>query len=114
MGRAGTYPLFQSPIVDLSVPERCGLLLVNAAGDSATYSWKDATPPKRPGKPAVPCIQLINTKSRYKPFSILRPEDQPDFDVYAGEIRRDVTMYPWWNHWPAAMPWRPIAPAIPR
>ena len=79
-----------------------GVTLVNATGESASYSWKDATPPKRPGKPAAPCIQLINTKSRYKPFSILRPEDEPDFDVYAGEIRRDVTMYPWWNHWPAA------------
>ncbi len=76
--------------------------LVNAAGESATYSWKDSTPPKRPGKPQAPCVQIINTKSRFRPFTILRPQDQPTFDVYAGEIRRDVTIFPWWNHWPAA------------
>jgi hypothetical protein len=79
-----------------------GVTLVNAAGESVTYSWEQSTPPAKPGKPAQPCIQLINTKSRFRPFAILRPQDKPDFDVYAGEIRRDVSIYPWWNHWPAA------------
>ncbi|HYG34790.1 MAG TPA: LamG domain-containing protein [Clostridia bacterium] len=79
-----------------------GVTLVDATGETVTYSWKDSTPPAKPGKPAHPCIQVINTKSRFKPFAILRPQDNPDFDVYAGEIRRDVTIYPWWNHWPAA------------
>ena len=23
-------------------------------------------------------------------------------DVYSGEIRRDVSVFPWWNHWPVA------------
>jgi len=41
-------------------------------------------------------------KSRYKPFSILRDEDNPSIDVYSGEIRRDVSVFPWWNHWPVA------------
>lgn len=79
-----------------------GVTLVDAAAQSATYSWEHSTPPAKPGKPAHPCIQVINTKSHYRPFAIVRPQDNPDFDVYAGEIRRDVTIYPWWNHWPAA------------
>jgi hypothetical protein len=32
----------------------------------------------------------------------VRPQDRPSFDIYAGEMRRDVSMYPWWNLWPAA------------
>jgi hypothetical protein len=76
--------------------------MINAEGESVTYSWEDATPPANPGKPAGACIQVINTRSRFKPFAILRPHDRPAFDIYAGEVRRNVSLYPWWNHWPAA------------
>ena len=48
-------------------------------------------------------IKIINTKSNYYPFSIIRPEDNPYSDIYAGEIRRDVSVFPWWNHWPVAV-----------
>ena len=41
-------------------------------------------------------------KSEWKPFSILRSGDNPSIDVYSGEIRRDVSVFPWWNHWPVA------------
>jgi len=30
------------------------------------------------------------------------PDSDPVFDMYAGELRRDVSMFPWWNHWPTA------------
>ncbi len=85
-----------------TVLEPAGLTMLNAAGESVTYSWKTATPPAEPGQPAAACIQLVNTKSRFKPFALVRPQDEPTFDIYAGEVRRDVSMYPWWNHWPAA------------
>jgi len=29
--------------------------------------------------------------------------DNPHSDIYAGEIRRDVSVFPWWNHWPVAV-----------
>jgi len=32
----------------------------------------------------------------------LRPQDNPKIDIYSGEIRREVTVFPWWNHWPVA------------
>jgi len=41
-------------------------------------------------------------KSKYKPFSILRAQDNPRIDVYSGEIRRNISVFPWWNHWPVA------------
>jgi len=79
-----------------------GLTMMNLEGESVTFSWREKTPPKRPRKPKTPCIQRVNTLSEYKPFAAVRPRDNPSFDVYAGEIRRDLTIYPWWNHWPAA------------
>ncbi|GIR18301.1 MAG: hypothetical protein CM15mP32_4880 [Flavobacteriaceae bacterium] len=55
-----------------------------------------------PGEPDNANIKRINTKSKFKPFSIIRPIDNPTYDIYAGEIRRDVSVFPWWNHWPVA------------
>ena len=28
---------------------------------------------------------MINTKSRYRPFAVLRPQDKPYFDAYTNE-----------------------------
>lgn len=78
------------------------LSLANISGEAMTYSWKNETPPQYPGSPLSPVIQTVNTKSKYNPFSILRPQDDPKIDVYAGEIRREVSVFPWWNHWPVA------------
>jgi len=84
------------------VLEPAGLTLANLSGETHTYSWKDKTPPKHPDQPAQACIQVFNTKSTLRPFAAARPVDQPAFDIYAGEIRREVSIYPWWNHWPTA------------
>lgn len=78
------------------------LSLANIEGESKTYSWEHETPPFLPKDPPNPVAQTINTKSEFKPFSILRPQDDPKIDVYAGEVRRDVSVFPWWNHWPVA------------
>lgn len=78
------------------------LTLVNMQGETKTYSWEHEVPPFLPKEPASANIKLINTKSDYKPFSIVRPQDNPYPDIYAGEIRRDVSVFPWWNHWPVA------------
>ena len=65
-------------------------------------SWEKTTPPHDPVQPSHGGIQRINTRSRFKPFAIARWQDDPRFDVYSGEVRRDVSIYPWWNHWPTA------------
>jgi Concanavalin A-like lectin/glucanases superfamily len=82
--------------------ESPGLLLANSRGESVDISWEKATPPRNPPQPEHTGIQRINTRSRFRPFAIARWQDDPRFDVYAGEIRRDVSIYPWWNHWPTA------------
>lgn len=78
------------------------LSLANMDGMTHTYSWEHKTPPFRPEDPKKANILTVNTKSEYHPFSAIRPQDNPDIDVYAGEIRRDVSVFPWWNHWPVA------------
>jgi hypothetical protein len=80
------------------------LTLANMAGQTHTYSWRDG-PPGRDGlatEPKGANIHLVNTKSEYKPLVIVSPNSEPEFDIYAGELRREVSMFPWWNHWPTA------------
>ena len=84
------------------VLEFAALSLANMEGDSHTYSWEHETPPFLPEDPPNANIQVVNTKAKYHPFSIIRPQDKPQIDIYAGEIRRDVCVFPWWNHWPVA------------
>ncbi|MEM8893263.1 MAG: hypothetical protein AAGC88_01720, partial [Bacteroidota bacterium] len=78
------------------------LTLANIEGESNTLSWEKETPPFRPEFPENKSAQLVNTKSEYKPFSAIRAQDIDYMDVYAGEIRREVSVFPWWNHWPVA------------
>lgn len=40
-------------------------------------------------------------KSRYSPFVIVDPKGAA-IDCYDGEIIRDRSMFPWWNHWPVS------------
>ncbi len=84
------------------VLELAALSLANIEGETHTYSWEHETPPFRPEDPENANIQTVNTRSTYHPFSAIRPQDDPAIDIYAGEIRRDVCVFPWWNHWPVA------------
>jgi len=84
------------------VLELAALSLANIDGESYTYSWEYETPPFLPKDPRNANIQTVNTRSTYHPFSALRPQDEPQIDIYTAEIRRDVCVFPWWNHWPVA------------
>ncbi len=83
------------------------LTLANMKGETHTYSWQNGIPPEA-GKdgyidgPKGANIHLVNTKSTLKPFTIIDPAANPIWDIYHGELRREVSMFPWWNHWPAA------------
>lgn len=83
------------------------LTLANMKGETHTFSWEDGIPPEagENGFVNVPPdanIHLVNTKSELKPFAIMSPESNPKWDIYDHELRRDVSMFPWWNHWPTA------------
>ncbi len=71
--------------------------LVNMKGVTKTYSWGKGYP-----KYDLPDanIQMVNFKSKYKPYLILRSGG--GFSVFNGEVRPEYSHFPWWNHWPVA------------
>jgi hypothetical protein len=69
--------------------------LINMHGDRKTYSWEHGYP-KFDLKDAN--IQIVNFKSKFKPFLILR--NGGSFSVFNGEVRPEFSHFPWWNHWP--------------
>jgi hypothetical protein len=102
------------------------LTLANMRGETHTYSWdKDA--PGESGaaldpdtvkllnrisdlepqthkwlmEPPGANILQVNLKARYTPFVVVDPRHVA-IDCYAGEIIRDRSMFPWWNHWPVS------------
>jgi hypothetical protein len=90
------------------VLEPGALTLANMTGEAHTFSWEHGIPAEagEMGLVHVPNnanIHVINTKSKFKPFVIVSPEMNPDWEIFSNEFRRDVSMFPWWNHWPAAL-----------
>ena len=77
------------------------MTLINMNGDNYTYSWADGPPVFERGKnPTNPVIQVVNLKSEHKPFMIFEPGNK--MEVFGIEHRKDVSSFPWWNHWPVA------------
>ncbi|HIJ72376.1 MAG TPA: LamG domain-containing protein [Planctomycetes bacterium] len=101
------------PAEVISSPE---ITLVNMRGVKYSYAW-DADLPVVLNKPEGANIQVINLKSKYRPFLILPPDSfetsemkrgSPFFRTYSAEqgkgYRPDPvpSIYGWWNHWPIA------------
>lgn len=81
--------------------------LANMKGETATYTWplktnRDFTFPAGPktfDRPDNPNIQVVNLKSQWKPFAVVKPE-HARIEVY----NQEKTFYTFecWNHWPVA------------
>jgi hypothetical protein len=78
--------------------EPAALTLGNMKGETKTYSWSPV-PPKEVDGPEDPNIQIVNMKSRWKPFQIVSPV-KSRVTTYTGELT--YSMFEWWNHWPVA------------
>jgi hypothetical protein len=76
------------------------LTMVNMKGETWTYSWAEGAPAAI-DRPAKANIEVINLKSSKKPFLVVS-DDNAQFRPYGGEIIREHSIFPWWNHWPAA------------
>ena len=83
------------------------LTLENMNGQSQTYTWRQKPagvlgvpdgPPAVTGPPD-PNLQLVNMKSRWKPFQIVSP-DGAGADIYNNELT--YFSFECWNHWPVA------------
>jgi hypothetical protein len=88
--------------------ESDAVILANMNGDTHTYSWAKGLPAKM-DKPPRANIQVTNLKSPTDPFLIVsdapcaKYKTGPRFQPYRGTYRPEVSMFPWWNHWPVAM-----------
>jgi hypothetical protein len=71
----------------------------NLKGESKTYVWTEDGGPRLRGAPDEPCIQVINFKNPYKPFTVVNP-DGVRIKVYGGHGKNSC--FNWWNHWPVA------------
>ena len=43
---------------------------------------------------------MVNLKSQFRPMIIAKPGTK--FDTFNGEVRKEFSCFPWWNHWPVA------------
>jgi hypothetical protein len=101
------------------------LTLANMKGEVHTYSWADGPPGETADfdaetlavlhrisdldtaghkwlvRPAGGNILRVNLRSRYSPYVIVDPRNVA-IDCYAGEIIRERSIFPWWNHWPVS------------
>jgi len=68
-------------------------------GNKAAYSWENGAP-KAFDKTKNQAIQLINFKSKWKPFGIFTP-DRVTFPFNFGWVPGYST-FPCWNHWPVS------------
>jgi len=101
------------------------LTLANMRGETHTYSWageppgeaanfdaetlavlhrisdQDTAAHKWLTRPANGNILRVNLKARFSPYAIVDPRNVA-IDCYAGEIIRERSIFPWWNHWPVS------------
>ena len=71
----------------------------NLKGESKTYVWTEDGGPRLRGAPEQACIQVINFKNPYKPFTVVNP-DGVRIKTYRGHGQN--SHFNWWNHWPVA------------
>lgn len=80
------------------------LTLLNLQGESQVYSWPgemDDPGLRRKLRPENPNIQVVNLKSKAKPFILFEPDCR--MTVYVGRLRADVSDFPAYNHFPVSL-----------
>jgi hypothetical protein len=107
-------PPGQHPKEVIAAPE---VTLINMEGQEHNYTWNDDLPVKFT-EPNEANIEIINLKSKYRPFLIVSPEPfqtvemeakSPFFRSYSAKQASTryrpesvPSVYGWWNHWPIA------------
>ena len=80
------------------------LTLLNLKGENQVYSWPgEMNDPglSRKLRPENPNIQVVNLKSKAKPFILFEPGCR--MNVYVGRVRAGVPDFPAYNHFPVSL-----------
>jgi hypothetical protein len=75
------------------------ITLANFKGESHTYAWTKEPASLRQSEPAEPLIQVVNLKSKAKPFIIFEPGSRRG---YIGGNEGLYSRFSTCNHWPVA------------
>jgi len=105
-GRYGGDPSVQETLFfsqpgkgPLDTVEVSALTLANDEGQTRSYAWQPDFPWGLRDKPEKLTIQMLNFKSRYKPYLIRRPGATVAPFSPSGYIDFN---FPYWNHWPVS------------
>jgi len=83
----------------LDTVEAAALTLANDGGESRTYSWQPQFPSGVSREPTNRTIQMVNFKSKYRPYMLKLPGATIAAFPPSGYIDRN---FPYWNHWPVS------------
>lgn len=86
----------------LDTVDVAALTVANDAGESRTFSWQPEFPGGVGREPSTPTIQMVNFKSKYRPYMLRQPGATIVAFPPSGFIDRN---FPYWNHWPVAQLW---------
>ena len=75
------------------------ITFMDMAGKKASYSWENGAPKNFP-EPKFKPIEMVNFKSKYRPFSIHHAERSTRPFPF-GWVK-DYSTFPCWNHWPVS------------
>ena len=99
-----TIPICQPGQSSEDILNPDALTILNLEGESHVYSWPGEMndPDRQQGlRPENPNIQVVNLKSRIKPFIIFEPGCE--MHVYVGRVREGVSNFSAYNHWPVSL-----------
>jgi hypothetical protein len=99
-----TIPICQPGQSSEDILHPDALTILNLEGESQVYSWPgEMNDPDRQRKlrPENPNIQVVNLKSKAKPFIIFEPGCR--MHVYVGRVRAGVSNFPAYNHFPVSL-----------
>jgi hypothetical protein len=75
------------------------LSIADLDGNTATYSW-EKEPPRDYNQTKYQPIELVNTKSKYKPFFIF--DEKRIVGNWRAKARDGSSNFSWYNHWPVS------------
>ena len=73
----------------------------NLEGKVAYYTWPERADKGMNNLPAGSCIQIVNIKSKMKPYIVVPPD--PDLKIFPFRKHSPISIFHWWDHWPVSM-----------
>jgi hypothetical protein len=81
--------------------ETAAVSIGNLQGVMKHYDWPETSKKTiLDDLPDQPCLQVVNLKSKLKPFLVIAPDAGLKVQLFDSHARN--SMFRWWNHWPVS------------